>query len=111
MLGVPVHFLEVDAAEAAGGFAAEIDVFSHRHVRDGAQFLFDDGDAGGERFGGVAVVHFLAAPPDRAALALLDAHQDRKKRRFSSAVATAKRVNGAGLKLQAAVAQRDDSPE
>ncbi|MNT78913.1 hypothetical protein D3C72_2181980 [compost metagenome] len=80
-------------------------------MRNGAQFLLDDGNAGGKRLSRVAIVDFLAAPPDRAAVALLDAHQDRKKCRLSGTIAAAKRVNGTGLKLQAAVAQCGDASE
>lgn len=49
-LGIPVHRFEVDAAETTKRFSAQIDVFRHGHVRDGAQLLLDYGDARLQRF-------------------------------------------------------------
>ena len=43
---------EVDAAEAFRRFAAKVDVLGHRHMRNRAEFLLDDGDARGKGVGG-----------------------------------------------------------
>ena len=109
LLRGPVHRAEIDAAEPRRGLAAEIDVLGDRHVRNRAEFLLDDGDAGGQCVGGTCEFDLLAAAADRAGIAAEDAHQDLEKGRFAGAVAAAERMNRAGAKLKAAVAQGGDA--
>ena len=92
-LCVPVHRLKIDAAETGRRLAAEIDVFRHGHMRNRAQFLLDDGNAGGKRLSRTVELHLFATPPDLAAVALVDTHQDGKKRRFAGTVAAAERMH------------------
>src|SRR5690606_30180307 len=68
-------------------------------------------DAGTERFRRAAEFDRLAAVQDRAAVALVDAHEDGKEGRLAGAVAAAKRVHRAGFQLEAAVTKRGNAAE
>jgi hypothetical protein len=80
-------------------------------VRDRAQFLLDNRDAGGQRLGWAVELDLAAIAPNRPAVAPVNAHHGREEGRFSRPVAAAEGVNRASFELKLAVAQRGDAAE
>ncbi len=110
-LSIPIHRLEVDAAETTKRFSAQIDVFRHGHVRDGAQLLLDYGDARLQRFSRAGICDFFSAPPDVTFVTGVNAHQNFQKGGFARAVAPAKCMHRAGPQPEASVPQGGNAAE
>ncbi len=101
----------VEAAAAAGGQGAEVDVLGDREVRDDLRLLGDEPDAGDARVGRGAQPHLGAVDVDRAGVGRVVTADDLQQGGLARAVLAHQRGDRAGREVQADVAQGRDAGE
>lgn len=102
-----VERCEVDESQASR-LTAQPNVFGHRQIRDRAQFLLHDGDAGIEGFPRMMKFAAFAIDKNVAAIGLNKAHQNAEKGGFTRAVAAAQGMNGSTPQAKLRILQRHD---
>lgn len=105
--GALVERRKVDETQASR-LAAQPNVFCHRQVRDRAQLLLHDGDAGIEGFPGMMKFTALTIDKNVAAIGLNKAHQNAEKGGFPRAVAAAQGMDGSAPQAKLGVLERHD---
>ena len=89
------HLAMVDEAETVGRFAADPDVFGHRHRRHQVQFPMDHGDAVLQRVQRAFQPDVAAVEFEGAGIGRVDAGDDLHQRRLSGAVLAHQGVDAA----------------
>lgn len=98
---------EVDEPQAPR-LAAQPNVLGHRQVRDRAQLLLHNGDAGVEGIAGMMKFAALAMDKNVAAIGLNKAHQNAEKGGFTRAVAAAQGMDGPAPQAKLCIFKRHD---
>lgn len=106
-----MHQAAVDEPAAASRLAAKQQVFGYAHIWNRREFLGDDADPVGKRFGRRSIIDGAAIAMQHAAVAMQKPHQHIEEGRLARPIAAAERVDSAGPDGDAPVDDRGHTVE